>query len=158
MINRVILCGNLCREPEVKITETNKKFVKFAIAINNGKKNGEPLPTDFFNCEAWDNEEKKIRTASFVESYTHKGTKVCIEGALKTKNWEDQYGKHSMVYVLVQSVEIMSERTSEKAPGRKEAYVQDTLVGNGQSAMGGLDDDFRSKKIEDYKEDELPFY
>ena len=116
------------------------------------------MPADFFNCEAWDNEEKKIRTASFVESYAHKGTKVCIEGALKTKNWEDQYGKHSMVYVLVQSVEIMSERTSEKAPERKEAYVQDTLVGNGQNIMGGIDDNFKSASMDEINTDNLPFY
>lgn len=158
MINRVILCGNLCREPEVKITETNKKFVKFAIAINNGKKNGEPLPADFFNCEAWDNEEKKIRTASFVESYAHKGTKVCIEGVLKTKNWEDQYGKRTTVFILVQSVEIMSERTSEKAPERKEVYVQDTLVGNGQNVTGGIDDNFKSVSMDEIIADNSPFY
>ncbi len=45
-------------------------------------------------------------------------------------------------------------------PNKKQEpkYEQDTLMGNGQSVVGGTDDEFRNKRLDEFKEDELPFY
>lgn len=152
MINKVILCGNLCRDPEVKVTDNNNKLARFTIAVNNGKRNGQPVAPDYFNIEVWDGE--RVKTASFVDSYLRKGTKVCIEGRLKLKTWENQNGKQSAVYILGENIEIMSSDRTE----RKEQFQQDTLMGGGRSMTGGIDDNFRSVSMDELKTDNLPFY
>lgn len=159
MINSVIICGNLCKDPEIKVTESGKKWATFSIAVNNGKRNGQELPPDYFNCQVWE------KTAEFVESYAKKGMKATINGHLKTRVYENQYGKQYSVYILVQDVELMSGKREEPnkdtqssvyEPSR-EAYYQPTITGGNRGVTGGLETDNKPFYAE-IKEDDLPFY
>lgn len=91
-VNKVILVGNLGRDPEVRFTQDNKKIVNMSIATS----------------ESWKDRntgERKERTewhrvvifseglANIAEKYLRKGSKVYIEGQLQTRKWQDQDGK-----------------------------------------------------------------
>ncbi|MCW8915317.1 MAG: single-stranded DNA-binding protein [Magnetovibrio sp.] len=100
-VNKVILVGNLGRDPEVRFTQDNKKIVNMSVATS----------------ESWKDRntgERKERTewhrvvifneglANIAEKYLRKGSKVYIEGQLQTRKWQDQSGqdKYSTEVVL----------------------------------------------------------
>lgn len=91
-VNKVILVGNLGRDPEVRHTQDNKKIVNMSVATS----------------ETWKDRstgERRERTewhrvvifseglANIAEQYLRKGSKVYIEGALQTRKWQDQSGQ-----------------------------------------------------------------
>jgi single-strand DNA-binding protein len=86
-VNKVILVGNLGKDPEVKYTPGGAPVAKFSLATNERYKNksGEWQDrTEWHNVIAWQ------RLAEIVGEYLHKGSKVYIEGRLQTSSWEDR--------------------------------------------------------------------
>lgn len=99
-INKVILVGNLGRDPEVRSTQDGAKIVSFSVATS----------------EVWKDKtsgERKDRTewhrvvvfnpalADVCEKYLHKGSKVYIEGQLQTRKYQDQSGAERYVTEVV---------------------------------------------------------
>ena len=144
-MNKVDLIGRVTDNIEVKKTPTNKSVIKFTLAVSKGY--GDKKRTNFIKCQAWEN------IADTMASYVLKGDMVGISGEIINNDYESNGVKQYSYLVNVNEMFLLPNKR-EKKP----TYEQDTLVGNGQSVMGGLDDEFRSKKIEDFKEDELPFY
>ena len=86
-INKVILVGNVGKDPEVKYTPSGVALAKFSLATNERfkDKSGEWQDrTEWHNVLAWQ------RLAEIVGEYVHQGTKLYIEGKLQTSNWEDR--------------------------------------------------------------------
>jgi single-strand DNA-binding protein len=86
-INKVILVGNVGKDPEVKYTPNGVALAKFSIATNERFKDkaGEWQDrTEWHNVLAWQ------RLAEIVGEYVHQGTKLYVEGKLQTSNWEDR--------------------------------------------------------------------
>ena len=102
-INRVILAGNLTREPEVRSTASGMTIVSFGIAVNERVKNGdnwEDRP-NYFDCVFFGTRAEK------VSQYISKGSKVAIEGKLRYSQWEKDGQKRSKVEVVVDEIELM---------------------------------------------------
>jgi single-strand DNA-binding protein len=86
-VNKVILIGNLGKDPEVKFTPSGTPVAKFTLATNERYKDkaGEWQDrTEWHNIVAWQ------RLAEIVGEYVKKGSKVYIEGRLQTSSWEDK--------------------------------------------------------------------
>jgi len=86
-VNKVILIGNLGRDPEVKFTPSGVPVAKFSIATNERYKDkgGEWQDrTEWHNIIAWQ------RLAEIVGEYVKKGSKIYIEGRLQTSSWDDK--------------------------------------------------------------------
>src|SRR5438477_11086509 len=86
-VNKVILVGNLGKDPEVKFTPGGTAVAKFSLATNERFKDkaGEWQDrTEWHNIVAWQ------RLAEIVGEYVKKGSKVYIEGRLQTSSWEDK--------------------------------------------------------------------
>ncbi len=93
-MNKIILKGNIVRDPEVKTIETNDQrsimVTNFTVAVsrffkkNNGEKDKD---TTFVPCEAWDS------GAEFIGNYFKKGDPILLEGSLKTESWENSEGQ-----------------------------------------------------------------
>jgi single-strand DNA-binding protein len=86
-VNKVILVGNLGKDPEVKYTPNGTPIAKFSLATNERfkDKSGEWQDrTEWHNIIAWQ------RLAEIVGEYVTKGSKVYIEGKLQTSSWEDR--------------------------------------------------------------------
>lgn len=89
-VNKVILIGNLGKDPEVRVLENGTKLVRFPIATSesyNDKATGERREvTDWHNIVVW------RALAEVAEKYLTKGQKVYVEGKLKTRSWQDESG------------------------------------------------------------------
>jgi single-strand DNA-binding protein len=86
-VNKVILVGNLGKDPEVKFTPSGVPVAKFSLATNERfkDKGGEWQDrTEWHNIVAWQ------RLAEIIGEYVKKGSKIYIEGRLQTSSWEDK--------------------------------------------------------------------
>lgn len=87
MINNVTLIGRLCREPELKVTESKKSVLNFTLACNDSYRKDH---TDFVDCVAWN------KSAEYLNNYARKDFLIGVEGKISTRNYE---GKNGKVYV-----------------------------------------------------------
>ena len=86
-VNKVILVGNVGKDPEVKYTATGTPVAKFSLATNEKYKDRSDEwqeRTEWHNIVAWQ------RLAEIVGDYVKKGAKLYIEGKLQTSSWEDR--------------------------------------------------------------------
>ena len=86
-VNKVILLGNLGKDPEVKYTPQGTPVAKFSLATNERFKDKDGNwqdRTEWHNITAW------ARTAEIAGEYLKKGSKVYIEGSMKTRSWDDK--------------------------------------------------------------------
>ena len=90
-VNKVILIGNLGKDPEVRVLETGAKLARFSIATSESyqdKTTGERREiTDWHNIVVWRG------LADVADNYLKKGMKVYVEGRLKTRSWQDESGE-----------------------------------------------------------------
>ena len=100
-INKVVLVGNLGRDPEVRHTNSGAKIVHLSVATSDSwkDKNGERQEkTEWHRVVIFNSS-----TAEFVEKYIHKGSKVYIEGSLQTRKWTDNNGQDRFATEVVVS-------------------------------------------------------
>jgi len=107
-LNKVMLMGNLTRDPELRYTPNNTAVANLGLAINRRYKSGEgeqKEETTFIDCEAWG------RTAEVINQYLKKGRPVYIEGRLKLDQWQDKDGgNRSKLKVVVETFEFIDSR------------------------------------------------
>lgn len=106
-INKVLITGNLTRNPELRETPSGFQVLNFGVAVNDRKKNQSTGQwedyANFVDCTMFGN-----RAAS-VARFLAKGSKVAIEGKLRWSQWETQDGgKRSKLEVVVDELEFMS--------------------------------------------------
>lgn len=86
-MNKVILIGRLCAEPEIRYTQTQTPVATYRLAVDRRvKQEGQP-DADFLTCVAWN------KGAEFASKYLRKGAKIAIEGQIRTRSYEDKNGK-----------------------------------------------------------------
>ena len=101
--NRVILAGNLTRDPELRFTQSGTPVCGFGMAVNRVYSKNEEV--DFFNVSAW------RELGETVANYKKKGDPVLVEGRLQYRTWEAQDGsKRSAVDVVADRVEFLGGR------------------------------------------------
>ena len=107
-INRVIISGNLTREPELRRTQGGMAILSFGVAVNDRRWNQETGEwedyANFVDCTMFGNR------AESLSNYLSKGTKVAIEGKLRWSQWEREGQKRSKLEVIVDELEFMSSR------------------------------------------------
>lgn len=104
--NKVLLLGNLTRDPEVKYSANGNAFAQFGIATNRNwtdRETGEKQEeTCFVDAKAFG------RTAEIAGEYLQKGSPVFIEGRLSQYSWEDEQGlKRSKHSVVIESLQLL---------------------------------------------------
>ena len=107
-INRVIISGNLTRDPELRSTASGLPVLGFGVAVNDRRKNQqtgewEDYP-NFIDCTMFG------ARAESLNRFLSKGTKVAIEGKLRWSQWEREGQKRSKIEVIVDELEFMSSR------------------------------------------------
>jgi len=103
--NRVLLMGNLTRNPEIRYTPSGRAVVDLGLAINENYKNqaGEVIErTCFVDVVVWG------RQAETVSEYLHKGSSVFVEGRLQLDQWENTQGeKRSRLRVRADRIQFL---------------------------------------------------
>ena len=125
--NKVILVGNLTRDPELSHTPSNTPICKFGMATNRKwrSQDGDPREeTCFVDCTAFG------RQAETIAQYMAKGRPILVDGRLSFSQWTGEGGaKRSKLEVIVEGSQFLGERSQEQpaqnGPDRPEAR-QDT--------------------------------
>ncbi|MDR2035764.1 MAG: single-stranded DNA-binding protein [Coriobacteriales bacterium] len=109
-INKVVLTGNLTRDPELRATPAGTSVLSFSIAVNDRRKNSstgewEEVP-NYIDCNLFGTR------ADALAKYLSKGSKVGIDGKLRWSQWEKDGQKRSKVDVTVDNLELLSPRNS----------------------------------------------
>ena len=127
-LNRVMLIGNVGRDPEVRYLEGNSgaqsatKVASFTLATTERyrDRNGELREnTEWHNIVAWRN------SADLAEKFIRKGMQVYIEGKLRTRSWTDPQGvKKFTTEVVVDNIQLLGKRSDNPAADAQQAYPQ----------------------------------
>jgi single-strand DNA-binding protein len=121
-INRVVISGNLTRDPELRATATGMPVLGMGVAVNDRRKNQstgewEDYP-NFIDCTMFGTR------AESLSHYLSKGAKVAIEGKLRWSQWEREGQKRSKIEVIIDEIEFLSARDgSAPAVQRKEVEI-----------------------------------
>ena len=114
-INKVILIGNLGRDPEVRYTPQGTPVADIGLAVNRvwfDKDRQKREETTFVDVTAWD------RQAQTLEKYLRKGAPLYIEGRLQLSSWETKEGeKRSKLRVVLESFEFLDSAASRGGGG-----------------------------------------
>ena len=98
--NRVILAGNLTRDPELRFTNDGVPVCSFGLAVNRVRSRNEDV--DFFDVSAW------RELGETIANYKKKGDPILVEGRLQYRTWEAQDGsKRSKVDVVADNVQFL---------------------------------------------------
>jgi single-strand DNA-binding protein len=134
-MNRVILCGRIVRDPEVRYSQgaTPMAVAKFTLAVDRKfKKDGEQS-ADFINCTAFG------KTAEVIEKYVKKGTKIIVEGRWQTGSYTNKDG--NKVYTndcMVENIEFCESKSQQAQNNAQEP----TPNGDGfMNIPSGLEDE-----------------
>lgn len=141
-MNKVILCGRLTKDPEVKYTSgaTQMCIAKYNLAVERRYKKDGEASADFINCTVFG------KPAEFVEKYLKKGTKVVVSGRIQTGNYTNKEGqKIYTTDVVVEEQEFAESKNQNNGAYQNQAAPQKMPA----------DTDFMS--IPDSFESELPF-
>jgi single-strand DNA-binding protein len=106
-VNRVILVGNLGRDPELRYTQSGQPLTRFSLATNERFKQGDDWQerTEWHRVVVWG------KQAENCAQYLQKGRSVYIEGRLQTRDWEDKEGnKRQTTEIVAQTVQFLGGR------------------------------------------------
>lgn len=113
-INRVVISGNLTRDPELRQTSSGMSVLSMSVAVNDRRKNQ--------STGEWEDFPNFVDATMFgsraeaVTRYLTKGAKVAIEGKLRWSQWEKNGEKRSKLDVVIDEIEFMSKGEQPSAP------------------------------------------
>ncbi len=140
-VNKVILVGNVGKDPEVRYLENGVAVAKFPLATSENYKNksGERVSnTEWHNIVAWRG------LAEIAEKYVKKGNQLFIEGKLASRSWDDKEGnKRYITEVIVNNMQMLDKRNQSSE--NNAVTTEETKV------------DTSAKNNEETPEDDLPF-
>lgn len=140
-VNKVILIGNVGKDPEIRVMQDGSKLASFSVATSEAWKDrnsGERVDRTEWHRVVVFNE----RLAEIAEKYVKKGSKVFLEGQLQTRKWTDQQG--------------VDHFTTEVVLGRfrGELTLLDSRQGDADGAEAAKPSD---GKVTNFVDDEIPF-
>ena len=163
-INKVILIGNLGADPEVRYTPNGSAVANVTLATSSAwrdKQSGEMQERTEWHRIVFFN-----RLAEIIGEYLHKGSKIYIEGSLRTRKWQDKSGvDRYTTEIIANEMQILDSRQSSKgnSGGGNTSYSSGQVGGNASGNTSGNEggynnaggqDQFAGNAIE---EDDIPF-
>src|ERR687888_1496001 len=141
-INRVILVGNLTRDPELRHTPSGTSVCSLRVAVNSRRKDESGQWVDkpnYFDVTVWGQQGENCA------QYLSKGRPVAVDGRLRWREWEDREGgKRQAVDIIADSVQFLGSRDSTQMNGARESEVTADLSDFDQAGVasgGGSDDE-----------------
>ncbi|HBB73003.1 MAG TPA: single-stranded DNA-binding protein [Planctomycetaceae bacterium] len=128
--NRVILLGNVTRDPELRYIASGSAVTEIGLAVNDRRKtaSGEWVEeTTFVDVTLWG------RTAEIAGEYVTKGSPLLIEGRLKLDTWEKDGKKNSKLRVVCDRMQLLGSRSGDAGRGPKSRVS----AGRGAAQAGG---------------------
>lgn len=127
MLNKVMLIGNLGRDPELKYGQSGSAICTLGVATSHTRGTGDQRVTE----TEWHNVVVFGKSAEACGQYLHKGSKVYVEGRLRTRSWDKDGVKQYRTEILADTVQFLDPR---EGGGQRREQPQ-------QQASYGADDD-----------------
>jgi len=144
-VNKVIIVGNVGRDPELRYTQSGQPVASFSIATNERFKDRDGNwkdRTEWHRIVAW------ARLAEICGEYLRKGSQVYVEGRIQTRDWEDKEGnKRQTTEIVALSMQMLGRRGEGGGP---------PMGGDDSQARGG-DDPLNQAAPPSGADDEIPF-
>ena len=153
--NKVMLMGNLTRDPELRYIPSGQAVTSFTVAVNrvyNSQAGEKKEEVSFIRVVVW------ARLAENCNEYLKKGSPVFVEGRLQSRSWEAQDGtKRSTIEVVAQSVQFLSSRGSRNEEPSMPAMPEEEPVFDEPNPSSKSKDTSPGAKSAAPAEDEIPF-
>ena len=144
-MNKVILVGNLTRDPELTTTTSGVQMCRFGIAVNRNYSNADGVrETDFFNVTAWRGNAERCG------KYLHKGNKVAISGNIQMRTYESNGKKRTSFDIIVEDIEFLTPRGDSNGGSGSSFEPQDAPAPAAQ-------DSSKVVELEPVEDTDLPF-
>ena len=155
-VNKVILLGNVGKDPEIRSTPNGTMVANFTLATSD---RFQDQGGNWQDRTEWHTLVAFKRTAEIVRDYVKKGTKLYIEGSLRTSSWEDKQtgAKKYRTEIIVNDLSLLSGRDEGSGGGggySRAASSSSSSASFDQRAPAGHDDLAQSAEISD---DDIPF-
>ena len=157
-LNKVILIGNLGRDPEVKYLPSGQAVANFSVATNErwqGKDGKTEERTEWHRIVVFG------KSAENCGEYLSKGRSVCIEGRLQTREWDDKSGqKRSTTEVIADNVQFLRgpDRSKEGQPKPAAPAEEMEAINLDEDTGAGSDSNVKSNgKVQNNSTEEVPF-
>lgn len=151
-VNKVILLGNVGKDPEIRSTGGGTMVATFSLATSERYKDQQG---NFQERTEWHNLVAYARLAEIIRDYVKKGSKLFVEGRLNTRNWEDKEHPGRKVYrteIIVNDLSLLSGREDGSSGGYSRQSGSSSNIDQRQPA--GHEDYGQSAEISD---DDIPF-
>ncbi len=149
-MNKVILIGNLTKDPELRTTQSGVSVCTFRIAVSRRFANAQGVrESDFFDVVAW------RQSADFVSRYFSKGRRIAVVGSLQNRSYEAKDGtKRTVTEIVADEVEFADSRPSQDGGSNSNAggYGAPQQARSQEPA-----NDFTGQGFTQVDDDELPF-
>lgn len=133
-MNKVILIGRLTADPELRHTQSGTAVCRYRLAVDRPFKKEGQKNVDFLNCLAWN------KNAEFASRHLRKGTKIAVEGHIKTDNFEKDGVKHYAFEIEVERHEFCESKAPAE-PGSNYPAPADSYSGTDQEFTDMNEDD-----------------
>lgn len=154
-VNKVILLGNVGKDPEVRYLDTGIAVATFPLATTDRAytlANGTQVPerTEWHNLVLWRG------LAETAEKYVHKGDKLYVEGKIRTRSYDDQTGaKRYITEIFVDSMEMLTPKGASSATPAPSVQQPATMAQ--QPVASAQSQPSQAAPIQDNPADDLPF-
>ncbi len=143
--NKVVLMGNLTRDPELRTTPNGQNVCGFSLAVNRSWKNAsgeQQEAVDYIDCNIWG------KPAEIINQYMKKGSGILVSGRLQQRSWEQEGQKRSKVEVVVEDFNFVG--------GDRDRNAGESSAPSSSSASDESDAPAKStKKKEDVEVEDL---
>lgn len=165
-LNKVLLIGNLTRDPELKYTPSGSAVCTFSIATNRQWKDesgGNKEEVEFHRIVAWS------KLAEICGQYLKKGSKVYVEGRIQSRKWQTKEGEDRTTFEIVMSEMMMLDSKGSASdytgPSDDDISVPENYgdstspaaVSATSSSKGQVKEDEAKGEVEDNSDDDIPF-
>jgi len=151
--NKVILMGNLTRDPEVRSLPSGQSVTSFGLAINRtwrGQDGNQQESVSYIDCVAWG------KTGEIIAQYVQKGRPLLVSGRLEQRSWEKDGQKHSKVEVVVEDFNFVGGGAGDRGTSGGGAPAASSSSSSGSSAKK-QDDVVQDIGDEPINLDDIPF-
>lgn len=139
--NKVVLMGNLVRDPELRTTPNGTSVCGFSLAVNRTWRNAQgeqQEAVDFIDCNAWG------KAGEIISQYMAKGRAILVSGRLQQRSWEQDGQKRSKVEVVVEDFNFVdggNGGSSNDAPSNSSSSGSSNSSSNGDVQIENVDNE-----------------
>lgn len=118
-MNNCVFTGRLTKDPELKTTQSGKKYTRFCLAVDGIKDKDGNKTADFVDCIAWN------KSAEIIAQYARKGSKLGISGRYHTTTYEKDGEKRKAVDIVVNEFDLLDSKPKDQAQTEPAATTEE---------------------------------